>query len=513
MKSRRLLYLSAHQMVACHWRSGELTIDATFTSGSAGYAQLATYLNAHPADIYSLLVNVSEEGFQIETIPFLHGKDRRAIIERRSSQIFFNTALTATLSLGYERNRRKDERVLFAALTNKDFFSPWLDIMSQCGIALAGIHSLPMLAPILLKKLDLAERSCLLLTVQHQNIRQSYFENGELHFSRLTPLQNSSIGGIAQAFAAEASKLQQYLASQRLIGRNQPITAHILAHEGALKTIRNSCIDTPAIRYNLLSVETCARTTGLKSLPPEMHCEALFLHLLAASPPRIQFADDPLRHKYHLLCVRNALLGAGALTLIAGLLFSTAFLFGAYRLAQEAAELKNEAALARQRYAEITRTFPPIPTDHDTLRRVIDRYVVIESLSKTPEGLLREISRALNVLPAVELERIDWLLTSPEAGGKTGSTATPASAATPASKETVVLRGVLKLGPNASVRQMLSTLDQLVSTLSADPKLQVDILQRPLDIESGKSIKGGEVALDNSAPRVFSLQISRSLIP
>lgn len=50
--------------------------------------------------------------------------------------------------------------------------------------------------------------------MQDQSIRQSYFEKGELHFSRLTPLQNSSISGIAQTFSAEAVKLQQYLSSQ-----------------------------------------------------------------------------------------------------------------------------------------------------------------------------------------------------------------------------------------------------------------------------------------------------------
>ena len=37
--------------------------------------------------------------------------------------------------------------------------------------------------------------------------------------------------GIAQAFASEAGKLQQYLTSQRLIGRDQALTAYALANQ------------------------------------------------------------------------------------------------------------------------------------------------------------------------------------------------------------------------------------------------------------------------------------------
>ena len=98
--------------------------------------------------------------------------------------------------------------------------------------------------------------------VQDQSIRQSYFENGQLHFSRLTPLQHSSIGSIAQSFASESIKLQQYLASQRLVGRNQTITAYILAHPGAQKVIENSCVDTPAVHFNILDLNECARITS-----------------------------------------------------------------------------------------------------------------------------------------------------------------------------------------------------------------------------------------------------------
>ena len=204
MKTDRLLYLSAYRMTAYHWHSGVLESEGVFAANDEGHQQFSDYVKQHRQATFTLLANVSEEGFHIETIPFLQGKDRKTVIERKLGQQFFSAPLTASLSLGYAKSKRKDERVLLAALTNNELFTPWITAITSHGAALSGVYSLPLVSVSLLKKLKLGDEQCLLLTVQDQSIRQSYFEKGELHFSRLTPLQNSSISRIAQAFFSEA---------------------------------------------------------------------------------------------------------------------------------------------------------------------------------------------------------------------------------------------------------------------------------------------------------------------
>lgn len=509
MPAHRLLYLSAHHLTAFHWRDGVLLDEGLFEPTDDGYAHFAAYLDAHGKSIFSLLTNVAEEGFQIETIPFLQGADRKAIIDRKLGQLFFNSPLTASLSLGHEKSRRKDERILLAALSNTAFFQPWLETVRHTGVALAGLYSLPLLGPALLKKLKITEERCLLLTVQDQSIRQSYFEKGELHFSRLTALHNTSIGGIAQTFASEAHKLQQYLTSQRLIGRNQPITAHILAHPNALKTIASSCIDTETLSFNIISLGDCSQQIGLKIPPSDSHCESMFLHLLATAAPRTQFADDEQRHGYHLWQVRSALYRTAAVALFGCLLFSGHQFYEAYHLGQQTEALKMEADIARLRYSDITRSFPPIPADNATLHRVIDRYLELESKSASPEGLYREVSHALQTATSVELDSIDW---SDGGAPTTGSTATnfPVSTAPLAEiGERAIVRGTLKPGAGTSPRQLLAIFNQFVDTLRANRKLQINVLQQPFDTEPGKPLKSGDTTIEDDKPRSFSLQIAR----
>jgi hypothetical protein len=507
MKPRRLIYLSAHQATAFRWQAGALVGEGLFEATEAGRQQFAAYLAQHSGSIFALLANVAEEGFQIETIPFLQGADRKAIISRKLSQLFFNAGLTASLSLGREKSRRKNERVMLAALTNNDFFEPWLKALDEAGVALSGLYSLPLLGPLLFRKLKITEEHCLLLTVQDQSIRQSYLEKGELHFSRLTPLQNSSIGGIAQTLATEALKLQQYLASQRLIGRGQPITAHILAHPSALKAIESSCVDTDTLHFNILDIVDVAQTVGLKTPPLDTHSEPVFLQLLAAAAPPTQFANDDQRHHFHLWQVRTALYASAAVGLFGCLLFAGDQFYHAYDISQQAAEHQSQAGVARQRYNDVVKTFPPIPTNNETLRRVIDRYVVLEKKSTSPDRLYHEISRALQTSPSAEVDGIDWKV----GGGATASTVRAGEATVGDDSEMALVSGTLRLSQHANARQLLAVFNQLVDALRANSKLQVTVLQQPFDIESSKSLKGGDTTITEDKPRTFSIQISRKI--
>lgn len=511
MPARRLLYLNGHQLSAYHWQAGVLIAEGSFDAGNVGSLPFAGYLAQHSKSIFSILANVSEEGFHIETIPFLRGGDRRAIIARKLGQLFFNVSLSASLSLGHQKSRRKDERILLAAFTNHELFAPWLAAMANAEVALAGIYSLPLLGPLLLKKLGVARDPCLLLSIQDQSIRQSYLENGELHFSRLTPLTNSSIGGIAQTFASEAAKLQQYLVSQRLIGRQQPLVAYLLAHANTRKAIESSCIDSDTLVFAILDIEESARLCGLKALPENTHCEPLFLNLLATDPPRSQFADDELRHNYHLWLLRAVLRGTAAVLLLGCLLLSGKLLVDTQRLKQEVEVLQAETALASRRYADIVKTFPPIPTTNEALRQVIDRYLELERNSTSPDALYREISRALEDVPAVELDAIDWQVSDALASRPASASDSPNSGPAPAASESAVVRGTVRLGADSNPRQILAVFNRLVDALKSNSKLLVEVQQQPFDVESGKSLKGGSAAADEQLPRAFEVQIRRNI--
>jgi hypothetical protein len=195
------------------------------------------------------------------------------------------------------------------------------------------------------------------------------------------------------------------------------------------------------------------------------------------------------------------------------LLFSANALFDARRIARDAGALASEAASARQRYGEVVKTFPRVSTDHETLKRVIGRYLAEERRSTAPDAFYREIGRALKAEPSVEIDRLDWMIggVEPDALGSGGPDAEARPA--PEDSERLVVRGALRPGAQATARHLLGAFNRFVDSLRANAALQVEVFRQPLDLASGASLRGGDGVREEEKPRDFGLRVTRRIAP
>lgn len=504
MTARRLLYLNTHRLSAYAWRQGRLLPEGVFENDDDGLTQFATYLKNHRTSHFSLLANVAEEGHVLETIPFLQGSDRQALITRKIGQHFLGTPLASAFSLGYEKDKRKNEKLLISALTNPAYFEPWLQRISLAEAPLSGIFTVAQLGGQLLKKLDLAQSRCLLLTMQDHSIRESYLVNGQTHFSRMAPITDSSIAGIATSFGAEARKLHQYLIGQRLIGRDEALPVFIVAYPQAIPAIEKACPDHGHLSFSILDSEVAAQKMGLHTPPEDIRCDALFLHLLATATPRQQFASEVPRHDFLLSQIRQGIIAAGLIALFGSLLFSAKEIYYAYTLREEAQALKVSEADLNWRYQEISATFPQLGIDNETLRRLTTRHSDLSRQQRQPDSAYRLISHSLSQMPSITLESIDWKIDLQGA-----STA----ASIEGSEEITTVRGAILPQKNATTRQILATFEQFVTLLRENPDYSINVLQQPFDMESERALRGGNSEDENAQPRPFSVEIIRKIAP
>lgn len=150
MPQRRALFLDANRITAYAWQGGRIQSEGYFAGDVPGLEAFSAYLKTKRSSLFYLLADVAEEGYQIEDIPFVQGNDRKALIERRLSQYFYGTPLATAVSLGRDKTGRRDEKMLFSALTRPQFFEPWLATLRQSETRLAGVFSVPLiLAPAL----------------------------------------------------------------------------------------------------------------------------------------------------------------------------------------------------------------------------------------------------------------------------------------------------------------------------------------------------------------------------
>lgn len=500
MKSR-FLYLNTHHLTACIWQSGRLSPENAFENDEDGLQQFAEYLAVHRNDRFALLANVAEEGHTQESIPFLRGADRETVIARKIGQHFQGTTLTTAISLGFEKNQRKNEKLLLSALTNPAHFAPWLQRLQDAEIALSGIYSVAQLGGLLLKKLGLSSPRCILLSMQDHSVRSSYLVDGQAHFSRMAPLADSSIAGLASTFAGESAKLHQYLIGQRQLGRDEGLPVYILAHPQSLPAIEKACPEHGQLTFNLIDNHIAAAKLGLHTPPDDNRCDALFMHLLAIAAPSQQFAGETHRHHYRIAQLHHSLIGIGLIALLGSLLYSAKQTYDAYSNRQEVIALTSSEAELSRRYRDAASTLPQADINKDILRQLTSRHAELRRLQHRPDTAFAQLGQVLDSMPNIILEGIDW---------KNDLSYDPAKAVE--NREITTVRGAINL-PQAEPRKVLGLFDAFVDGLRQFPGVSVNIRQRPFDIESGNTLRGGDNSEESSKPRQFVVDIVRSPMP
>lgn len=506
MPARHVLYLTQHQLFAFRWHHGALSPEGEFLAEMAA-GDFSGYLASHGNDLFTLVVNLGEEGFQSDVIPYLQSRDRAAVIARRLGQNFQGAPLAIAIPHGHESGSRKNERLLLTALTGTSQLSPWIDAIHRTATRLQGIYSLPLLSEKLIQALGIKISRGILITLQDNTIRQSFFRDQRLLFSRVAPLSGSGISDVALAISAEANRFQQYLLSQRLVARGDHLAAHVIAHPHAIPAIQAARFN-DGINLTVHDVLAAAKKLRLKTPPGDHRSQSLFLHCAITNPPPLQFATPALRQPYRLWQLGNALRAGGALIFAASLMFTFKLIVESQRDIGHTRDRVRDAETMEQSYQNALSSLPPIPMSNDVLRQLIER--LDQQANKTtdsPARALHQLSRALEAVPAVEVSQINW-----QARGMAAADKPAAATSAGADTETLTVKGTILPGPQGTPRQILNTIETFAGHLrNHPPGTKVTIQQNPVDLNANRA--AGSTASSQTAARQFALQIEYPVQP
>jgi hypothetical protein len=521
LRKKRLLYLTATRLTAYSLSRGKLAADAVFERNDQGVAAFSAYL-AGTRNLYYLMIDVVEEDYHQDIIPGMSSKDRRQVLSRKLAQRYRDTSLALSLSLGYEKGERRNEKVLYASFSNTQQFQSWLAALAQNQVRLVGIYSSALLAPALIKGAGLKVPRCLLVSVQQTGLRQSYVEDGKIRFSRIGRLNLEDTAAVAANCAAESARLQQYLVTMRLLPTAAtPIDVMVLAPGQYHAALAETCRNSEVLRFHVINADALCRASGLSSFPADAPCDALFLHAAAKSAPAEQFGQEQHRHHYHLWQISNGLYAAGMAMLAAGLLYTSAEFLTTYDLRQQIQTDQSRFDALSAEYARVTATFPKTPTSTENLKTTIKQYQILQAQTASPAYLLLETSKILAVYPQVEIERIDWHVgkSAEERVGGRGAApkaAVPAPAAgAPAldlGYELVTISARVVGARRTDVRAITNMASQFIDAFRKVPRLEVSGVQMPFDVTAEDTFKGdigSERAMAEDAR--FAVTIGRRL--
>jgi hypothetical protein len=516
---KQLFYLTNSSMAACTWQGGRLGAPVVFDNDADGWHAFGRHIHGTENLPACLLVDLVEEDFQRDSIPHVMGRARHALIERRLTQLYRETPYRQATVQGREKEGRKDDRMLFSAITNAELIRPWIDAMNEACVPLAGIYSVALLSQLLLKKLVLGNQPLLLVTHLKSGLRHSYCDDGQLRFSRLTPLSGENSETIADALETETAKTRQFLASTRLLPREAPVTVVMLTATRHVAALQSACVDSATVMYRFLALDDCARQLRVRMHDDAALSEQLFLSLLGArAPARHYMLPQPTR-LYRLWQTRVGLYAASAATALAALALTGVNSFDAIDTAGSVRQTTLEANAADARYRTLVASLTGIKRNPSDMRAAVEMHRMLDANAPGPSGLLKTISQALAAQPLLQINRIDWQTSDTEppavptaSPGQQGDVDPPPSGAAigiPGKPyELLLIDGEVAVPP-AQVRSALDSVQQFVATLQKDSHLAVTLTRTPIDISPGSRLTG-QAGSDAAETRpVFAIRIVR----
>lgn len=495
MPTKTLLFLSSGQIQACTWRNGVLSAPHYFSDRLEGRDEFDAFLQVHRAPV-SVLADIVEEDFRNETVPHLRGKDRTTLLQRKFDQCYRSTPFRQALLQRRRQDGRRDDEMLFCALTNPGMIFPWLEIMQRHGTPLAGIYSVAGISAPLIDGVA-SSRLLLLSWENHAGLRQTYFHDKRLYFSRLTQLDNGA--AFSDLIDSEVARTHQYLRSLNLVAPGDVLDVLIICHADDRAQMEAALIGSPNIRHNYLDLQELARRFGSRNEPASSDAAPLFLHMLAARPPRSQYAGSAHTHFFRLQQLNRALFGLGGVFAAISLLWSAANLWESSKMVPENESLQMQASQVLQQAQQTTQSLPggqSAAADMKTavlLMRKLDHYAA-------PKETLSDLSAVMDSHPHIRINDLSWqtdaAAEAPAAGG------TPSSLAAQA----IMLKGELE-GLAGSHRAVLDYLERFQQALTQSG-YQVIVLTLPLDVSPKGSISTAAVE-NTTKPAEFTLKLVR----
>ena len=494
MADKILVSISAMQVTAGVSRRGRLVECVSFQCDDAGAAAFDEFLAPHPGVPVYFMADVVEEDYRFETLPHALGADRGELVQRKLKQHYRNTSYVGAWFLGRERDKRRDDRYLFSALTNPNLLAPWLQAATVRGMPVAGIFLLPVVSASLIAALGVKATNLLLVSQQSGGLRLTFFRDGQFRLSRLTRGEGGKVASRARFIADEVSNTRVYLHALRTTRLDEQLTLLVLDRNDTLAEVTEAITrDNPSLECIRLTRRRLSTSLNLAESMLDLSPDAVYLQLLALRTPGNNLASAPVTAGFRRLRLRRALYAAAGTAALAGTVWSGFNVWQTYDAHAQMTAAARQTAVMRDRYREVTRQFPAAPASAQNLKRTVEIAHQLREGLRTPEMFMRVASSALEAAPGISLSGLVWKHGADEAdtGRPRGTAAaSPAGGAAGQRRQSGIIEGEIKPF-RGDYRAAVAAINGFAERLGRDPAVaEARIVKLPLNVDPALALAG-----------------------
>lgn len=413
MFKKHLLYLTDEHLQATIWHGGQARATASFVVSEAGLAEFSEYLKRWAKLRTYLIVDLIEEDFRLDAIPHVGNRDRIALLNRKLAQIYRGTPYRYGKVQARNKAGRRDDHVLYTAITNADLLTPWLETIEAQRVPLVGIYSAPLLSRRLLKPLNITEKHVLLVTLHDgDHLRQNYSQSGEIKFSRMTPLNTRTPEQLGARVSEEVRKTWQYLEGLRHLVTGEPLQVCIVARPDDIRSSDFENAQSPGINFQFFDLAQVAKSLGVKSQIENSNSESLILQIMGRASGDNHFAQiSQTRHAW-IWQAKQWTYAAGTAALVVSTALGSVNLLEGKLLAANVKQAQDDIARVEAEQRVVRSKLPSSTIAPDVMSNTVSFYNQNIHAAPSYSQFLIQLSRVLEQFSKIQLLELSWGLSN-----------------------------------------------------------------------------------------------------
>jgi hypothetical protein len=504
MAAKLLLCVSNDQATVAIWRRSRLASCTRFENNEEGWAAFGTYLRGVHGLPVHIIVDTVEEDFRFETLPHIRGRDRTEMVSRKLKQLYRATPYYSYELQERESGKRRDDRYLFAALTNPDLLIPWLRAIEAVNLPVAGIYPLALVSESLIERLKLKNPNLLIISKNNAGLRQTFFKQLKFRISRLTPLRGAT--DVAdQHYADEIGNTRMYLDALTVTHVDDTLEVVILDQDGSLSGLPAAIMrGRPNMECHYFDINDIHTRLGIPVADLEASTDVLHMVLLGEQAPVLNLAPSFLTRTFQRFAWGRWVYAASAAMLAGAAIWSGVNVFQAMGVDQSTASTQRQIQEYQAKYQQVTAQFPDAPTSADNLRYTVEIAEQIRGKLRTPEAMFSVISHALDASPDIELKRLEWHYGDVSAT-KTGTVAAQVSPDNLFQTGMVFGEVTRFSGDYRSAMNAINNFMQIIAR--EDAVAEIKVVKLPLDVRSNSGLNGSTMGTPGKETAQFEIAV------
>jgi hypothetical protein len=407
-KHSLILLITDIQVQLLRWQSGELVLLHV-------YGKTPEDLHAFTADTRPfarlpvlVVTDLIEENFRYDTVVHVIGRDQKALLKRKIDFAFRNTPYRRSTVIEREKDGRRDDKILLSAISKPESVDVWINVLLKQKFAIQTITSLAYILETFVARRKGTEESCFLITnlENGNNLRQTFFKNGQMLFSRLTTLTSREPSQLGDDIYGETVQLRQYLERIQFLTYDAALHIEVYTpYDDIVLQLENRTSD-----HNRIEVRDTNMLAGDVANASSSPTHYFLSRVLAQSRPANIYAPATTTRFHDLKKAAYYAALTASVILLLTLAINIPLVFNAREKWQQTESLQNQLGPLQAQYATLSSNYPSMPASSQDMELVVLTHDKLASQVYSPVTAMNMISSALALSQDLVLTSVDWSL-------------------------------------------------------------------------------------------------------